>query len=56
MDKAQRQRLYDRKHLRTVSTKVTVKQHEMLARYCRNFHTTPYKLLQEVILTAITAV
>lgn len=45
-----RQRQWDKKHLRTVSTKITVQDFQILSEYCRKFHTTPYRLMKEFIL------
>ena len=45
-----RQRQWDKKHLRMVSTKISVENYRKFSRYCEQHHTTPYRLMKEFIL------
>jgi len=45
-----RQRQWDKKHLRTVSTKLSVENFRKFSRYCQQHNTTPYRLMKEFIL------
>ena len=45
-----RQRQWDKKHLRTVSTKISVENFRKFSRYCQQHNTTPYRLMKEFIL------
>lgn len=52
---AEQKRLLQRKawtaeHYRTVGTKLTVKDHERLLKYCQRVRCTRYNLLQSLIL------
>ena len=52
-----RQRQWDKKHLRTVSTKLSVENFRKFSRYCQQHNTTPYRLMvktkQGMICSAI---
>lgn len=51
----QRQSRWDRRHLVTVSTHLTARQHEILTAACRAEGTTPYRIVRDFLQEYVDA-
>lgn len=51
----QRQKRWDKRRLRTISTHISLRDYEALRWRCEREGTTPYKLLQEAVQRYLTA-
>lgn len=51
----QRQKRWDKRRLRTISTHISLRDYEALRWRCEREGTTPYKVLQEAVERYLTA-